>query len=72
MKKEKSNESVNLDKKWVSYWIGIVMKVSRGFELDEKELQVLGIGLEFFDEKNTSGKIREYVKNAREYFERNI
>ena len=71
MRKEKIMGSINLDEKLVKYWISLVMKVNNGFELDEKEMKLLGVGLELFNEKNASGEIKAYVRNAKEYFEKN-
>ena len=69
--KEMKKENWILNEKDVREWINLVMKVSNGYELDEKELEKLGNGLLIFDAGKMPEDIRVMVKFAKSYFEIN-
>ena len=69
--KEMKKEYWILNEKDVREWIGLVMKVSNGYELDEKELERLGNGLLIFDAGKMPEDIKAKVKYAKAYFEIN-
>ncbi len=58
-----------LSEKEVREWIGLVLKVNKGYELDEKELYILGNGLMLFDISQMPDDIKILVNNAKKYFE---
>ena len=53
-------------------WIGLIMKVNQGFELDDKELEKLGYGFMIFDRTNIPGDIKNKIKKAEDYYKLNI
>ena len=69
--KESKKEYWILNEKEIREWIGIVMKVNNGYELDENELEKLGNGLIIFDSSKVPEDIKVMVKNAERYFKLN-
>ena len=69
--KENKKEYWILNEKDLRDWIGLVLKVNNGYELDEQELEKLGNGLMIFDFNKMPQDIKALVKNAEKYFEIN-
>ena len=60
-----------LKKEDIKYWIMLVLKVSNGFELDEKEMEVLDLGLSAIKNEQMPNKLKSLVKKAEKYYEEN-
>ena len=60
-----------LKKDDIKYWITLVLKVSNGFELDEKEMEVLGLGLSAIKNEQMPNNLKSLVRKAEKYYEEN-
>ena len=71
MKTRSKKELWLLDETDAREWIQLVLKVNKGYELDEKELLKLGNGLQILDSTHLPTDIRSLVNNANKYFKIN-
>ena len=55
----------------IKKWFGLVLKVNNGYELDHKELEMLGLGLLALNNEQMPENIRALIENAQKYFDEN-
>ena len=55
-------------KEYFRKWINLVLKVNKGYELDDKEIERLGRGFMDFDVTSMPKDIKIAIKNAEKYY----
>ena len=55
----------------VRNWFDLMIKINDGYELDDNEIQLLGLGLIALDNERVPDKIKPLVENAWKYYEVN-
>jgi len=71
MNDRKPREYKILNEKDAREWMSLVMKVNRGFELDQREVAMLGAGLMIFDFEKVPKEMKGVFNNANKYYQMN-